>query len=190
MELQIQGRNVEISDQVRKHVTQKLGRIGRHLPGIISAEVELASEPTRSQQDRMVAQVTLDVGGSILRAEQRASNTEAAINSVAEVLARRIERYKSRAYRSERARQTPSLGAQQAEEAAQSDSPSEGEELTDGDLVRIKRFDMKPMTVDEAVFQMRLLGHHFFMFLNSESEHYNVLYQRDDGNFGLIQPTD
>tara|TARA_B100000315_G_scaffold259200_1_gene314181 strand:+ start:1187 stop:1759 length:573 start_codon:yes stop_codon:yes gene_type:complete len=189
LELQIHGRNVEISDGVRKHVTEKLGRIGRHLPGITRAEVELASEPTRSQRDRVVAQVTLDVSGSILRAEQRASNTESAINSVAEALARRIERYKSRTYRSERARQGASLGAQQAEDAAPQASPFEGEELSDGNLVRIKRFNMKPMTVDEAAFQMRLLGHHFFMFLNDESDQYNVLYQRDDDNFGLIQPS-
>ena len=188
MELHIQGRNVEINDQVRNHVAQKLGQLSRYLPGLSRVAVELASEPTRAQRDRVVAQVTLDVGGSILRAEQRASNTRTAINSVAEVLARRIERYKSRAYRSERARQTTSLGVQQAEEAAQPDSPFEGEELTDGALVRIKRFDMKPMTVDDAAFQMRLLGHHFFMFLNSESDHYNVLYQREDDNFGLIQP--
>ena len=188
MDLKINGRNVEISDQVRKHVTEKLGRIGRHLPGITKAAVELASEPTRSQRDRVVAQVTLDVSGSILRAEQRASNTEAAINSVAEVLARRIERYKSRTYRSERARQTTFLRVQEAEEAVPSARPFEGKELGDGNLVRIKRFNMKPMSVDDAAFQMRLLGHHFFMFLNDESDQYNLLYQRDDNNLGLIQP--
>ena len=98
MELQIQGRNLEISDQVRSHVSQKLGQLSRHLPGLTRATVELASEPTRAQQDRVVAQVTLDVNGSILRAEQRAPNARAAINSVAEVLSRRIERYKGQTY--------------------------------------------------------------------------------------------
>ena len=107
---------------------------------------------------------------------------------MAEVLARRIERYKSRTYRSERARQTTSLRVQEAEEAVPSASPFEGKELGDGNLVRIKRFNMKPMSVDDAAFQMRLLGHHFFMFLNDESDQYNLLYQRDDNNLGLIQP--
>ena len=96
---------MDINDQVRNHVSQKLGQVHRHLPGIITAKVELASEPTRSQKDRIVAQVTLDVGNAILRAEQRAPNTTAAINAVAEALDRRIDRYKSQAYRSERARQ-------------------------------------------------------------------------------------
>ena len=188
MELHIQGRNVEINDQVRNHVAQKLGQLSRYLPGLSRVAVELASEPTRAQRDRVVAQVTLDVGGSILRAEQRASNTRTAINSVTEVLARRIERYKSRTYRSERAKQNTPIRTLQADEAAQEAGPVEGEVLSDGDLVRIKRFDMEPMTVQEAAFQMQLLGHRFYMFLNSESSHHNVLYERDDGNFGLIQP--
>ena len=70
MEFQIQGRNVEISEQVRNHIQQKLGQLSRHLPGLSRVSVELASESTRAQRDRVVAQVTLDVGGSMLRAEQ------------------------------------------------------------------------------------------------------------------------
>ena len=81
LELHIQAKNMELNDQVRNHASQKLGQLGRQLPGITNAVVELASEPTRSQKDRVVAQVTLDVNGAILRSEQRAANTRAAINS-------------------------------------------------------------------------------------------------------------
>jgi putative sigma-54 modulation protein len=188
LELQIQGRNIEINDQVRSYIAQKLAQVNRHLPAISRAEVELASESTRSHQDRIVVQVTLDVGGAILRAEQRAANTTAAINLVAEALDRRVERYKSRAYRSERAKQSTPLREQRAEELFEPAGDVAGPWLADGGLVRVKRFDMEPMTVDEAAFQMQLLGHTFFMFLNSGSSQYNVLYQRDDGNYGLIQP--
>jgi len=189
LELKIQARNLEINDRVRQHIAEKLSQIDRRLPGITEAVVEVAAEPTRKQQDRIVVQVTLEVNGAILRGEQRASNTTEAINAVTEVLDRRIERYKSRAYRNERARQEGvSLRTQQAEEAAQSTSAVEAEPLLDGTLVRLKQFDMKPMTEEEAAFQMQLLGHSFFMFLNSESRQYNVLYRRDDGNYGLIQP--
>jgi len=132
--------------------------------------------------------VTMNVGGTILRSEQRAADINAAINSAADVLSRRIERYKGRTYRSERSRQGASLANQQAEEIARRDFPEEGEVLSDGNLVRIKRFDMVPMTVEAAAFQMELLGHQFYMFLNSKTARHNVLYQRDDGNFGLIQP--
>lgn len=188
MELQIQGRNIEINDQVRNYISQKLALVNRHLPAISRAEVEIAAESTRSHQDRIVVQVTLDVGGAILRAEQRAANTTAAINLVAEALDRRVERYKSRAYRSERARQNTPLREQQAEELSEPPVDTAGPWLADGGLVRVKRFEMNPMTVAEAAFQMELLGHTFFMFLNSDSGQYNVLYQRDDGNHGLIQP--
>ena len=188
MELRINTRNLEINDQVRQHIAEKLGRINRHIPGIGEVVVELASEPTRSQQDRIVVQVTLDVNGAILRGEQRASSTTAAINSVAQVLDRQIERYKSRAYRSERARQEASPRIQQAEEMAQPRRFIEDEPLLDGTLVRVKQFYMEPMTVEQAAFQMQLLGHDFFMFRNSGVDQYNLLYRRDDGNYGLIQP--
>ena len=191
VELQIQGRNLEINDQVRNHVSQKLGQLGRHLPGLNRATVELASEATRAQQHRVVAQVTLDVNGTILRAEQRAPNARAAINSVTEVLSRRIERYKSQTYRSSgRARQNAPSRAPEAEGASQTANPEEMEQLADGAQVRVKRFEMTPMTMEEAAFQMQLLGHQFFMFRNSDTGHHNVIYQRDDGNFGLIQSTE
>ena len=152
--------------------------------------MDRSSEPPRPQRHRGVAQVTMNVGGSILRSEQRGPNTKAAINSATEVLSRRIERYKGRTYRSERARKSPSLASQQGEEIARIEFPTEGEVLADGNLVRIKRFDMEAMTVEVAAFQMELLGHQFYMFLNSKTARHNVLYQRDEGNFGLIQPED
>ncbi len=188
MELNIRGRNLEITERIRTHVSEKLGQLERHLPSLSTVTVELSTEPTRAQRHRVVAQVTMNVGGSILRSEQRATDANAAINAATDVLDRLIERYKGRAYRSERARHTTSVANQQAEDVARSDFPAEGEVLSDGNLVRKKSFDMEPMTVEAAAFQMELLGHQFYMFLNSKTTRHNVLYQRDDGNFGLIQP--
>ncbi|MCI0880183.1 MAG: ribosome-associated translation inhibitor RaiA [Chloroflexi bacterium] len=189
MELTIHSKNVELNEGVRNHVNRKLGQLTKHLPGIVGATVEFALEPTRSQKHRIVAQVTLKVNGSVLRAEQRAASTTAAINAAADVLDRRIEKFKSRVYRSQRARHTPALGVQEAEQQVM--PVTEAEESTtlpDGELVRIKGFEMDPITVAEAAVQMRLLGHTFFMFLNAESGGYNLLYLRDDGDYGLIQP--
>ena len=188
MELNIQPKNLSINEQVRNHIERKLNQLNRHLPSISRALVEVASQPTRSQQDRIVAQVTLSVGRTVLRAEQRATSTTEAINAVADVLDRRIERYKSSAYRSERSRQNTTLPDQQIEDEFPSVSDDQTELLPGGNLVRVKQFDMKPLSVEEAAFQMQLLGHSFFMFLNSESKKYSLLYQRDDGNFGMIQP--
>lgn len=188
MELNIKAKNVDVNQQLRGHIERKFGDLIRHLPAITNVNVELSSQATRSQSDRMVAQVTLNVDGSLLRAEQRVANAVEAINLVAGVLDRRIERYKSRTYRSERAKQVAPLVDQQAEDDSLIPDSGGTEVVGGGKLVKVKIFDMNPMTVDEAAFQMQLLGHRFFMFLNTESNEYSLLYQRDDGDLGMIQP--
>jgi len=188
LELNIKANNVDINQQLRAHIERKFGGLIRHLPAISNVNVELSSQPTRSQSDRMAAQVTLNVDGSLLRAEQRAANAVEAINLVAGVLDRRIECYKSRTYRSGRVRQGVPLGAQQAEDDPMVTPSREREVVSGGNLVKVKRFEMNPMTVEEAAFQMQLLGHKFFMFMNNESHEYSLLYQRDDGDLGMIQP--
>ena len=104
MDLHIYGRNLEITDKTREHIESKLDQIDRHLPGISDATVELTFEPTRSHNDRIVAQVTLHVGRTLLRAQQRAATTKTAVNSAAQALDQQIKRFKSRAYRSGRSR--------------------------------------------------------------------------------------
>jgi putative sigma-54 modulation protein len=188
VDIKIQTRNLEINEVVKDLINQKLEQINRHLPGITIAEVELTSETTRSHQDRIVAEATLEVGGTILRAEQRGPNTNSAINAMVEALDHQLKRYKSRAYRSERSKKNVPLRTQEAEALARPSENIEGQVLPDGDLVRIKRFQMNPMTVEEAAFQMQLLGHGFYMFFNSDSGQYNVIYLRDEGDYGLIQP--
>ena len=188
MEMNRKGNNVGVNQQTRAHDERQVGGLIRHLPDISSVQGTLAPQPTRSQNARMAVQVTLKVGGSLLRAEQRAANAIEAVNLVAEVLDRRIERYKSRTYRSERARQVVPLGAQQAEDDSRVPAYGGSEVLSDGNLVRVKRFQMNPMTAEEAAFQMQLLGHKFFMFMNTESHEYSLLYRRDDGDLGMIQP--
>jgi putative sigma-54 modulation protein len=188
VDVKIQTRNLEINEVVKERINHKLEQINRHLPGITNAEVELTSETTRSHQDRIVAEATLEVGGTILRAERRGPNTDSAINAMVEALDHQLKRYKSRAYRSERSKQNVPLRTQEAEELARSTPDFEGQVLPDGDLVRIKQFQMDPMTVEEAAFQMQLLGHRFYMFFNSDSGQYNVIYLRDQGGYGLIQP--
>jgi putative sigma-54 modulation protein len=198
LDLPIYGRNLEITDRTRKHVESKVDQIDRHLPGISGASVELAHEATRSNDDRIVAQVTLHVGGTLLRAQRRAANTTAAVNSVARALDQQIKRYKGHAYRSERSRQGGRAANQETEAPFANISgpdigPADGLEAPDsgfanGQVVRVKEFDMEPMSVDEAAVQMQFLGHTFYMFWDRESDKHSVLYLRGDGNYGLIQP--
>ncbi len=193
MELHIYGRNLEITDRTREHVESKLDQIDRHLPGISNATVELAYEATRSHNDRIVAQVTLHVGRTLLRAQQRAANETTAINSVAKALDQQIKRFKSQTYRSERGRMAGrgangETAAGEPEPAFSNGTAVMDEVFANHQVVRLKEFEMEPTSVDEAAAQMRLLGHDFYMFLDSETDKHSVLYLRVDGNYGMIQP--
>ena len=188
MDLQLRSKNSNIDDALREYATKKFNRLDRLLPGDCHAEIEVNSYSTRAQSDRITIQATIKSGGTLLRAEQRASNANVAIDAVVDILERKIDKFKSQAYRSKRAKKITPFRVLQAEAAEQPVSSSEGEILADGTLIRLKQFLMEPMTVEEAAWQMEMVGHSFYMFLNDESGQHNVLYRRDDGNYGLIQP--
>ena len=197
MELNIQGRNIEITRSMKEHVAAKLASLDRHLPALTRAEVEMASEPTRSQQDRVVVQVSLQVGGDLLRAQRRAASARAAVNAAADALDRQVNRWKAQTYRSQRhPRHAPDAHAAVSEpptpdaDVIPDDNETAETIAPTGDIVRIKRFDMEPMSVEEAALQLQYLDHSFYMFLDAETNRYSVLYRRADANYGLIQPTD
>lgn len=190
MDLKMQGRNIQIDDRIRAYAAQKLNRLDRLLPENSLAEVVVNSSTTRSQADRITIQATIKLGRIVLRAEQRASSANAAIDSVVDILERKIGKFKSQTYRSKRGKKSTPLRVLQAEGAEQTIDPREGTILSDGTLLRLKQFPMEPMTVEEAALQMEMVGHSFYMFLNDESGQHNVLYRRDDGNYGLIQPSE
>ena len=188
MELVIQGRNLEVSESIRTYVARKMQRISRHLPAVLAALVELSFENTRSQDQRVVAQVTLNCNRTILRGEERAANVNAAVDAVADVLDRRVQRLKGSLYRSEQARQTGKGVSIRALETQQAETAAAAEEMeSPGRVVRTKRLQMKPMTVEEAALQMELLGHDFFLFYDGLANRYCVLYRRRDGDLGLIE---
>lgn len=188
MDLKMQGRNIQIDDRIRAYAAQKLNRLDRLLPENSLAEVVVNSSTTRSQADRITIQATIKLGRVVLRAEQRAPSANAAIDSVVDILERKIGKFKSQTYRSKRGKKSTPLRVLQAEGAEQTVDPREGTILSDGTLLRLKQFPMEPMRVEEAALQMEMVGHSFYMFLNDESGQHNVLYRRDDGNYGLIQP--
>ena len=191
MDLKIQGRNLELDQAVRDHITKKMDRLGRHLPGITSAVVELAKGSNRDQTGKVVAQVTLDIDGSVLRGEEGGANAVAAVDSVIDIMDRRVERYKGKAYRSLQAKKSGRGGSIRTADAPPPAAEEDDEDevvSADGRVVRVKRFAIKPMAVDEAAFQMELLGHSFFLFINGETEEHNVIYRRNDGDYGLIEP--
>ncbi len=175
MELQITGKNIELTSEVRRHIGRKLGKLSRYLPNIIKSSVEIFEEKTKSPQQRFVVQVTIDSSGTLLRGEERGEDLFTAIDKVAVVMSRQIEHHKGKLYDKGRG---SSLARSEFNEPAE---PSRK-------VVKVKRFAIKPMSVSEALDQMELLGHDFFLFFNADAEELNLLYRRKDGNYGLIEP--
>ena len=181
MQLHIKGKNFEVTDRLRTYVDQKVGKLDRHLPGIIDAWVELSVEDTKAAQDRQVCQITLRTDRVILRAEERSDDMFTAIDTVLEKVNRQIDRYKGK--RRDRRR-----GAGVTAEPGMAEAEAVEAEEETAAIVRVKRFPITPMHPEEAIEQMELLGHDFFVFYNAEVGQINVLYRRKDGNYGLLQP--
>ena len=185
MDVTIRSHNLEITQRLENYVEKKTGRLDRYMPNLTEVQVDLSTENTRSAVDRQVAQITVrDDRGTILRAEERSSDIFASIDTVVDKLYRQIKRYRGKQQRRWR-------GAGAQEETYFGEPlplAEEEEEETDQTVVRYKKFPLQPMPTDEAIEQMELLGHDFFVFFNSDEEAINVLYRRRDGNYGLLQP--
>ncbi len=190
MQLSITGRNVDITEYTRGYVEKKMQRVLRHLPGLTESHVELAVENTKGAEQRNVAQVTLRAGGKIIRAEERSSDLFTAVDAVMDRVVRQADRFKGK-------RQTlrkRTNGLRENVEAFSSETvltaePLSAEELENFQpIVRTKRFQTAPMEPDEAIEQMELLGHSFFVFYNSQDGQVNVVYRRNDGTYGLLIP--
>jgi putative sigma-54 modulation protein len=180
MELSIKGKNVEVTDRLSDYVEKKIGKLDRYLPTISEAWVELATEGARAAQDRQVCQITVRANGTILRAEERSDDMFTSIDAVLDKMYRQIARYKGK-------RKNRWRGSAVPAEPLPLEAEETYEEET-SDIVRTKRFAMTPMGPDEAVEQMELLGHDFFVFYNADEGQVNVIYRRKDGDYGLLQP--
>lgn len=178
MELQITGKNVKLIPAVRRYIERKVGKLSRHLPNIIGSKVEVSEEKTKSPQQRFVAQVTIDSGGVLLRGEERGDDLFTAIDKVMAIMDRQIEHYKGKLYEKGRG---SSLARSEFNPEVETAEPVKK-------VTKVKRFAVKPMSVAEAIDQMELLGHDFFLFFNAETDSLNLLYRRKDGNYGLIEP--
>ena len=186
MELHITGKNVEFTDWLKQYVEKKIGRLDRYLPGIQETRVELVTQNSRRAGDRQVAQLTLRTNGSILRAEEKSDDMFASIDAVVDKMNRQIKRFKDKR---QRGRGRDIDRAEQMETAAiEMEAVAAEEETVSGKIVRTKRFPIGPMSDEEAIEQMELLGHDFYVFYNVDDNRVNVVYRRADGDYGLLQP--
>ncbi|MHB1415469.1 MAG: ribosome hibernation-promoting factor, HPF/YfiA family [Chloroflexota bacterium] len=196
MQLLIKGKNIELTEAMRAHVEKKVGRLDRFLDNITQTEVEVSNEKTRAATDRFVVEVTMFTNGTILRGEEKAGDVFSAVDSVLDVMQRRLTRYKEKLYKRGRHSTLRDQAVQEAiQEAIGPVSvalAAEDEEMDDDEyvprLVRTKRVAVKPMSEAEAAEQMELLGHDFFLFYNASTDKVSVIYRRHDGDYGLLEP--
>ncbi len=185
MLINIKGRHVEITDALRSYIDKKLQRLEKYFGEIKEATVVLSV-----QRGMQMVEVQLEGDGVLLRGEERRGNDMyASIDEVVEKLEGRVKKFKGKA-RSRSQEQGP---AEKNVIKQQVMTEAFGPEVTEPDgmpqIVRTKRFAIKPMTPEEAANQMELLHHDFFVFRNEETEDVNVVYKREDGNYGLIEPS-
>jgi putative sigma-54 modulation protein len=180
MRLQVKGRNVEVSDSIRRYAEEKLAKLDKLVKDPTRVEVELHVEKNPSISNSQVAEATVYTKGPVLRARESSADMKASIDQLVDKLERQVKRY-----REKRRRGRPAHGNSHAvEEAPMIPTDSEGESM----IVKTKQFAIKPMTPEEAVLQLDLIGHDFFVFKNADTDEINVVYRRRDGNYGLIEP--
>jgi putative sigma-54 modulation protein len=173
MQLSVKGRNLEITPAIRTYAEEKLSRLTRYLENIVTMHVVLSVA-----KHRQIAEVTLHVRDLTIRGEVESDDLYSSIDLVVEKLERQILRYK------ERIMAHAARGGNRGGRAAAMVPVGEEEPR----VVKTKRFAVKPAAVDEAILQMNLLGHNFYVFRNAATEEVNVVYRRRDGHFGLIEP--
>ncbi|MDQ3225711.1 MAG: ribosome-associated translation inhibitor RaiA [Chloroflexota bacterium] len=188
MEIQVRGHGVAIDEDLRTFVNTRAARLD-HLVGRVSdAKLELRGLHNRAGPDTTAAQITMRSGREVLRAEERAQDEKLAIDRAFDKLERQIRRVHGKRSRRHAAGQvTIRDGLGTMDEVSDFDI-RDGEEEGVGDLVRTKRFGLKPMDVEEAIEQMELLGHDFFLFHYVDEDVLSVVYRRRDGAYGLLIP--
>ena len=173
MRFTITGRNIEVTQGLREAVEDKLGKLDRFFAPATEAVVRLSV-----QKDIQKIEITIPVKGHIIRAEESSSDMYVSIDLVEEILERQLKKYKNKLI--DKKQSAPSF----SEAFLQEDASAE-EEIQ---IVKSKKFAVKPMDPEEACVQMELLGHNFYVFLNADTEEVNVVYKRKGGTYGLIEP--
>ncbi len=176
MKISITGRKVNLKNNFKERVEKKLAKFDRMFGDDAEAQVTVTLE-----KNRQTVEVTINNNGMIYRAENTAPEMNDALDQVVYLLGRQIRRNKTRL---EKRLKTGSIEEYLVGEPELEDV----EEELEYDIVRKKEIPVKPLTVDEAVLQMNMIGHKFYMFTNAETGDINVVYERNDGKYGLLEP--
>jgi putative sigma-54 modulation protein len=173
----VKGKNLDVSDSIRSYAEEKLRKLERQLADPTQIELELSVERNPSISANHVAEATIWTKGPTLRAREASADMRASIDQLVDKLERQVTRYRQKRRRRTGRDNGTNLGDQPPSHAA-----------SEPTIVKTKQFPVKPMSPEEAVLQLELVGHDFFVFENAETGEVNVVYRRRDGNYGLIEP--
>lgn len=172
MRVLVYGKNIEVTEGLRGMLEKKLSKLDKYF----NPEVE-ATATLSTQKNKHRLEVQIKFNGSLLRAEEVTEDMYASIDKVVDKLEGQLRKYKTK------------IDKKQKDQAIRFESfTKETGTVMDSIIVKTKKFPIKPMSAEEATLQMDLLGHNFFVFLDSDSDEVNVVYKRKDGNYGLIEP--
>jgi len=198
MELQIRSNGTKVTDGMREFIDRRMSKLDHLAERVVDAQLDLRTEHPRAGAPQTTAQLTLKTGQHLIRAEVRADDPAKAIDAAIDKLIRQVHKYNDkRQSRRRRAGEHPmnelvDVGELDLPDLLAEDDRDTGLTDNEGDErsipLRIKRFGVKPMIVEEAVDQMELLGHDFFLFHNADESQLNVVYKRRDGAYGLLAP--
>ena len=191
MKLVIQGKNIDITESIRNYVNEKIEKAVSHFQSITSeVDIHLSVAKNPRINPKQTAEVTIYANGTVIRAEESSENMYASIDLVANKITRQLRKYKERRLDHKGAKSTKTVTARAIEEETPLVEDLIGDRKPElpRHVVRTKYFAMPPMTVEEAVEQLDLVGHDFFVFRNVETDEINVAYERNHGGYGVIQP--
>ena len=178
MRLQGKGKNVDVTDSIRSYAEQKLKKLDKQLNDATEIELELAVEKNPSIAANQIAEATVWTKGPTLRAREASEDMRASIDQLTEKLVRQVRHYRDkRSYRGTRNHGPVDEGV-----------PALENDQLEQQIVKTKQFPDKPMSPEEAVLQLELIGHDFFVFRNADTSEVNVVYRRQNGGYGLIEP--
>ena len=188
VDILIKGRNIPVTEALERYAREKVERVARFFDeerSVSRAEVELLHERNRAVSEPEVAEATLFINGSVLKASDASEDMYASIDRMSDKLERQVKRL--------RGRQIDRWQGQMKNTTAAEGGPDlpsilDDEEEFEARIVRTKQFQMKPMSEEEAVLQLELLDHDFYVFTSADTGDINVVYRRRDGNYGLIEP--
>ncbi|ARK25540.1 ribosomal subunit interface protein [Sporosarcina sp. P37] len=184
LDFNIRGENVEVTPAIREYVEKKVEKLERYFTEGVNATANVNLKVYTDKQTKV--EITIPMKNLTLRAEERHNDMYAAVDLIVDKLERQIRKYKTRVNRKSREREGVAAFFQAVEDNDNA-ADQQVEDDSEFDVVRTKQFDLKPMDQEEAILQMNMLGHSFFIFTDAESDGTNIVYKRKDGKYGLIE---